>query len=121
MIDIYHSRRINYKKCVYWVRDESLAIADLNEWVLKEKQAGAFYAREMNFSKQVNAVNNIFMFDKNMLTLVTEDKVDDIARGCIVKYKNELWFVESVQANLHLKETEFSNDNHYTTYIALRK
>ena len=121
-IDIYHSRRTNYAECVYWVRDERTSVGDLNQWILKNKSNGVFYAREV--SPQYNQQNqqaNAFMFDRNVITLQTDDDVDELTRGCVVLYQGHPWMVDTVQRLLHRKESEFDVEQHYKTIISMRR
>lgn len=121
MIDIYHSRRGHFRYCQYWNRDESKEINDYTKWILSTFPNGSFYAKEVTSkTNQGNQINNIVMFDKNTITLVTNDKVSDIKRGSVVSYLNHAWLVENVQFETHLKESEFSTEE-YTTYITIAR
>ena len=121
-IDIYHSRRTNYEECIYWVRDESVAVGDLNQWVLKNKSNGVFYAKEVSPEyNQANPQANVFLFDKNIITLETDDDVDDIDRGCVVLYNGKPWMVDNVQRQLHRKESQFDTEKHYKTIVSIRR
>ena len=121
-IDIYHSRRTNYAECVYWVRDESVAIGDLNQWILKTKSNGVFYAREVNaIYNQANPQANVFMFDKDVIALETDDDVDDLSRGCVVLYNGKPWMVVDVQRKIHRKESEFDTEQHYKVIVNIRR
>lgn len=118
-IDIYHSRRINFTKCLYYKRNES--INDLSKYVLLEKPEGHFYARLYSpNSRQNQDIANTFRFSENSLTLVTEDDVDELKENNIVLYNGKAYVVMGVQRELHLKESQYSGE-HYTTYISLRK
>ena len=120
-IDIYHSRRANYAECWYWIRDERISVGDLSQWILKNKTNGMFYAREVNpLYNQENPIANAMMFDKNIISLETDDDVDDLTRGCVVLYAGKPWIVDNVQKRLHRKESEFDTEKHYKTIINLR-
>ncbi len=121
-IDIYHSRRSNYAECVYWIRDESVAIGDLNQWIMQNKPKGVFYAREVNaLYNQANPQANVFMVDKNVIALETDDDIDDISRGCVVLYNGKAWIIDNVQKKLHRKESEFDIEQHYKTVLNIRR
>ena len=121
-IDIYHSRRTNYAECRYWVRDESVAAGDLNQWILKNKSNGVFYAKEVSPKyNQANPQANVFMYDKDTITLETDDDVDELSRGCIVLYNGKPWMVSDVQKRVHEKESEFDIEKHYTTIVSIRR
>lgn len=121
-IDIYHSRRTNYEECFYWIRDERTSVGDLNQWILKNKHNGVFYAREVSPEyNQANPQANVFMLDKNMITLETDDDIDDISRGCVVLYNGKPWMVDNVQRKLHLKESQFDSEKHYTVIVSIRR
>lgn len=121
-IDIYHSRRTNYEECVYWVRDESVIVGDLNQWVLKNKSSGVFYAKEVSPEyNQANPQANAFLFDKDIITLETDDDVDELSRGCVVLYNGKPWMVNDVQRKLHRKESAFDIEKHYKTIVSIRR
>ena len=111
-IDIYHTRRTNYRICKYWNPNDKL---NRDAVVLQEVPAGIFYAEE------VNPIVNAFASDKNTITLKTNDNVEDLKRSSIVLYLGKSWTVNDVQREIHKKETQFSNDIHATTYINLRR
>ena len=121
-VDIYHSRRSNYTECVYWVRDDSPIVGSLNQWILKNESNGVFYAKEV--SPQYNQANpqaNVFMFDKDIITLETDDDVDELTRGCVVLYNGKPWMVDNVQRRLHRKESEFDTEQHFKTIVSIRR
>lgn len=118
MIDIYHSRRTHFRKCSYWLPVQT---NEIDKWILENKPEGSFYASEVNMkTNQGNQINNVIMYDRNMVTLVTNDEVDNISRGCIVLYLNHSWLVENVQRETHIQESEFGGE-HYTTYISISR
>lgn len=122
MVNLFHSRRINYKKCDYWIRDERTQTGPASQWVLYNTKSGSFYAHPITpKSNQANVVNGVWMVDKNNITLETEDNADNLSRGSIVKYNNELWLVESVQQKPYLKESEFSNREYYKYFIQITR
>lgn len=121
-IDIFHSRRNKYEECFYWIRDERVSVGDLNQWILKNKSNGMFYAREVNsLYNQANPQANVIMFDKDVIALETEDDVDEISRGCVVLYNGKPWIVDAVQKELHRKESEFDIEKHYKYIINIRR
>lgn len=118
-VDIYHSRRANFSKCVYYKRNEK--INDLSKYVLLEKPEGHFYTRLYSPNTRQNQdINNTFRFSENSFTLITEDHVEDLEENNVVIYRNKAYVVMSVQRKLHIKESQFGGE-HYTTYISLRK
>ena len=121
MIDIYHSRRGHFRYCQYWNRNEDDQIGDLTKWMLERKPSGSFYATEASPKQnQADQLSNVFLFDKNVITLVTNDNVKDIKRGSVVQYLYHAWMVQSVQFELHHKESEYATEE-YTTYISLTR
>ena len=121
MINIYHSRRGKFRRCRYWKRDTSKSV-DLNQYKLEKTATGIFYAIEINnLVNDQKQVSNVILFDKNTATLQTEDEINDISKGCIVEYLNEIWYVESCQFVPHIKEGEFSNKLHTSTIINIRR
>ena len=121
-VDVYHSRRTNYALCKYWVRNEKISDAQLNEYVLKTKPQGEFYAKEVNPNyNQENPQANAMMFQKNVITLETNDDINDIKVGNVVMYNGKLWHVEGIQSKLHRKESEFDTEEHYTIVLNIRR
>ena len=122
MIDIYHSRRTNYLDCEYWIRDERDSIANASKYVLNNKPSGIFHAKLVS-DKTVtdNQISNVMMFDRNMITIETDDIVDKIQKNSIVRCSEELWIVENVQAIPHKKEMQFSKHIHYKYVLSLRR
>lgn len=121
-IDLFHSRRTNYIPCDYWIRDERDSTGSPSQWILYNQPSGKFYARPVSVkSNQMNVINGVWALDKNMVTIETDDDITDINRGCIIKYDEQLWLVESVQREIHLKESEFSKHTDYKYTIAMTR
>lgn len=121
-VDLNHSRRTNYAECIYWIRDENDAIANASKWVLENQPAGDFYAKSVSpKTMQELPLQGTWMFDKNSITLETDDDISDITRGSIVKYNNKLWFVVDVQGEVHEKESAFSEEIDYKYFLLLRR
>lgn len=121
MIDIYHSRRGKFQRCVYWLRDTSKNI-DRNKFVLENEPTGTFYAKIVNnIINEAKQVQNAMLFDRDTVTIETNDDILDIKKGSLVKFLDEIWFVENASFMPHNKESEFSNKLHTTTYLNLRK
>lgn len=121
-VDLYHSRRINHKRCAYFKRNEDDSVGDMSVWVKNNRPTGYFYARKINTQnkEQANFVN-AFEIGRTNCLIETNDEIPDIEVNDIVVYKNVAWAVTSVQQLEHLKETEFSDGEHYTTVLGLRK
>lgn len=120
MIDIYHSRRGHFWKCTYWVRDLSNK-HDWNEWVLKEEPSGIFFAKQDGqLTKNKSDVMNVMLVDSHNVNIVTNDHIDDLIKGSLVKFNDLIWLVDSITQQVHLKESQFGK-GHYTSYIALRR
>lgn len=120
MIDIFHSRRLHYHYCDYYIRQNPKI--NIQNWVLNNKPDGCFYARFSNAVQQNGKdLNNIALFDSTHLTIETNDKVDELKKGCIVNFRNKFYMVDDVQRVPHEKEMEFNNEEEYTTFISLRK
>lgn len=120
MIDIYESRRTYYKKCAYYTRD--IKNYELSEYVLNNKPDGYFYAKEsQNRNNRQSPINNAFVFSADNTVIETRDDIDNIKAGCVVVFRGYNWYVDSVQMEIHNKESEFSNEIHATYYLSLRK
>ena len=121
-VDLFHSRRTNYLDCKYWVRDERDSRGNPSQWVLMNQPSGIFHAKLVSpFSNQRNITAGVWSTDSNHVTLETDDEVSDIKSGCIVEFDSQLWLVESVQGQIHNKESEFSKHLDYKYFIALKK
>lgn len=121
-VDLFHSRRANYDSCKYWIRDKRAQSGTPSQWVLYNQPNGSFYAKPVSVkSTQMNVINGVWALDNNHITLETDDDVNDIDRGHVVEYDGELWIVESVQREIHRKESEFCKHNDYRYFIALTK
>lgn len=121
-VDLFHSRRTNYSRCGYWVRDERNQSGSPSQWVLYNQPSGFFYAKPVSVkSNQMNVVNGVWALDSDHVAIETDDEVTDISRGCIVEYAEELWLVESVQRQAHWKESEFSKHQDYKYTISLTR
>ena len=121
-VDIFHSRRTCFAECKYWVRDERTIVGDVTAWILKKTPNGTFYAKEISpHYNQFNQIGNGFAFNKNGITLESDDDLSEISVGCIVLYNGHPWFVENVQKEIHRKESEFNIDIDYKYIISLRR
>lgn len=117
-IDIYKSRRTKHEKCFYY---NDAPTRDLAEWVLKAKPTGFFYAQQIHTRfHQGEQVQNVMMFDKNVINLHTSDRVDKLSKGSIILYRGHTWIVDNVQQTLNLRETEFGAES-YETFISVRQ
>lgn len=121
-VDLFHSRRANYHKCEYWIRDKRAQSGTPSQWVLMNVSSGFFWAKPLSVkSTQMNVINGTWASDRNNITLETDDDVIDIDRGCIVKFDDQLWLVEAVQREIHNKESEFCKHIDYKYIISLTK
>ena len=94
---------------------------DLAKYVLVAKPVGHFYARKYSpMSRNNQDVNNTFRFSETMLTIITEDDVDDLKENNVVLFEGHPYVVLNIQRKEHIKEGQFGHD-HYTTYSSLRK
>lgn len=119
-VDLFHSRRTAYQECKYWIRNNT--ISPSSEYVLKNTPSGTFFAKEI--SPQYNQFNNFangFSFNKDGITLVSDDDLHEITVGSIVLYNNKAWNVDNVQKEVHRKETEFNIEVDYKYYLTLRR
>ena len=119
-VDLFHSRRTNYHKCEYWIRDESNMAGSSSEWIVHNMVSGKFYAKQVRpLINRMNNIAGVWSVDMNETALFTEEDVDDLTRGSVVRFQGELWIVNSVQKTEHLKESEFRRkmDFSYTIEI----
>ena len=121
-VDIYHSRRTCYIECTYWIRDERSSVGDINQWILKNTPSGLFLAKEISpYSNQMNQTSGVYAYDRNSITLESDDDLEEIVRGSIVLYNGKTWMVNDVQKLVHRKETEFNVDLDYKYIINIRR
>ena len=121
-IDLFHSRRANYRKCEYWIRDERDSSGTPQEWVTYNQPSGRFYAKPASpKTNRMDALQGVWAFDSNGITIETDDYAEGIARGCLVRMDGELWLVESVQKAIHVKESEFSKRLRYRYTISMAR
>lgn len=121
-VDLFHSRRTNYFKCRYWIRNESDLVGDASKYIYNNSPSGSFYAKPISAkSNQINVVSGVWALDSEHITLETDDDITEIRRGCIVEYNNEIWVVDSNQYNTHLKESEFCKHPDYKYILSLSK
>lgn len=121
-VDVYTSRRTGYRKCPFWIRDERDSKGTPSQWVLQNMESGHFYAKpSVAKTNRMDPVTGVWGIDSNRVTIETNDHIDDLSRGCLVKYDGELWLVEMVQSIPHLKEMEFAKHSCKTTIISLIK
>ena len=121
-VDLFHSRRTNYLRCEYWVRDERDQTAPASEWVVYNQPSGVFYARFASpKSTRMDAISGVWAFDSDSLTLETDDHIDDISRGSLIRLEGEFWIVDTVQRVAHLKESEYARRADWRTTLAVRR
>lgn len=121
-VDLFHSRRTNYHKCRYWVRDERAITGTPEEWIYKHISDGSFYAKPVSVkSNQMNVVNGVWAIDNNQIALETDDHIETICRGSLVEFDNKLWLVENVQYSIHNKESEFAKHIDYKYTLSLTR
>lgn len=118
-IDINTSRRTLHNKCRYWkVKDKT---KDKSEIVYEQKEAGVFYAKEISaFSKDMQIIGEVFMFQSNVTTIVTTD-INDININDIVEFNNKIWRVVNVQKRRVMKQSQFSKKTSEMTYVQLKQ
>lgn len=122
-IDLFHSRRGRFHRCLYYLRDERTSIGDASKWILNRQPEGVFYAKPYSpETKSGNPISGVFMSDKNNKTIETEDDIDGMMKGSIVVEEDgSIWMVDNIQSSEHVKESEFSIHSHYSHVISLRR
>lgn len=121
-VDLFHSRRTSFAECKYWIRDERDRIGTASEWILKHTPSGTFYAREISPQyNQFNQVGNGFAFDRNGITLESDDDLTEITVGSVVLYNGKAWWVDNIQKEIHRKESQFNVDIDYKYILTIRR
>ena len=119
VINIYHSRRTNFRKCIFWTASDT---RDWNEWTTRNAPVGVFYAKEVSpLSSQGLPVQNAILVNQTYVTLETNDKIVSLTKGCIIKYLHNLWMVDSIQATPHLKESQYTGEEAGTYTVSIRR
>lgn len=122
MIDIYHGHRGKFNRCKYFTRNEDEEVGDLSQWVLNKSPKGIFFAKPVTTeTNQADNMGNVLMYDVNQIMIETTDETPELTRGCIVTFRGKVWITANVQRSPHIKETEFSQEDHCTTIISLRR
>ena len=118
--DRWVSRRDCHEKCMWWERDESVEGND--ELIMQRAPSGTFMAKEIAPEYYDNGVvGGSFMYDRATTTIRTPDNVEGLKNNCIVKYRDEKWFVVSVQRkNIRNNMTEFAPENFVPHYYIIQ-
>lgn len=120
-INLFHSRRTSYALCKYWKRKTN-GYGDANELIHNEKPSGYFYAKPMSAkNKDVETLQGVMMYDKDSLTLKTTDDIKDLKAQDIIEFRGSLWFVDNVQVEEIVKQTQFNYSNSFIYYLSIRK
>lgn len=114
-VDIYQSNRKFFEKCYFWKNDDKNNY-NLNEYVIKNKPEGFFYARKYNPIMQRKETVSSFMYNKSSLTIETNNLID-IDVNDIIKFSNEYWIVVNIQRIEKLRQMEFMRNNFDGTLI----
>lgn len=117
-VNIFHSRRKNYAKCLYWHSIKK----PYNELIYEVQPSGLFYACDISPKQERNnEIFNRFQFSSSTILLETDDNIGDLCVNDIVRYFNEYWIVSDIQKELHRKETYYSKKPIYKYIINIRK
>ena len=119
--DLWGSRRINFEYCEWYERDEK-ATKDLSKLVYKSKPTAIFYANEISAeSRQKQEFGGLFLGDESTIQIATQDDVEGIKGGDLVKFRGQMWHVTGTQATEVHKQGQFLDKTTKTTYIGLRR
>lgn len=118
-IDLLLGRRGDFEKCKYWIRDED--DEDLSQYVYETLPTGNFWAMEVSSEDlRKMVVNGVFMFDESLITIYTNGFID-LKKGDLVKFRDEVWIVQSCQSKRVRKSVQFMNHPPKRTYIQLKR
>ena len=119
--DLWGSRRINFEYYEWYERDEK-ATKDLSKLVYKSKPTAIFYAKEISAeSRQKQEFGGLFLGDESTIQIATQDDVEGIKGGDLVKFRGQMWHVTGTQATEVHKQGQFLDKTTKTTYIGLRR
>lgn len=121
-VDIFHSRRTNYQEVIFWIRNQQEAKENPEKWILTKQPSGTFYCKEVTPSfNQFNTNSGVYGYDKDSITLETDDDINEISRGSVILYNGRPWIVNDVQRLIHKKESEFNSELDYKYIINIRR
>lgn len=119
--DLWGSRRVNFEYCEWYERDEK-ATKDLSKLVYNKAPSAVFYAKETSAeSRQKQELGGLFLGDESTIQIVTQDDVEGIKGGDLVKFRGQMWHVSATQATEVHKQGQFLDKTTKTTYIGLRR
>ena len=119
-VDIYNSRRTNYHKCKYWLRDEN-GHNDNEQLILNKKPDGIFYARVTDTDvRDEMAFGGVFQFNNEKLHIETSDDINGLRKNDKVEFMGKMYVVDYVSQRMINKRSEFISKNMYITSIYLR-
>lgn len=123
MISLWSGGRDKFHKCEYWLVDENENTTKRNQVVYYSQPNGIFMAKISN--NEVEDKQNIddsFQFDVSYVTLETTDNIQDLKNNNIVRFKDKIYIVESIdKVPLRKNAEQFLNDFvPYKYYISLR-
>lgn len=119
--DLWGSRRINFEYCEWYERDEK-ATKDLSKLVYNKAPSAVFYAKETSSeSRQKQELGGLFLGDESTIQIVTQDDVEGIKGGDLVKFRGQMWHVTGTQSTEVHKQGQFLDKTTKTTYIGLRR
>lgn len=120
--DLFTSSRIYFNRCPYWCVDEEWLEMHPNEIAIKKKPTGYFNAKEESpFRTSNQIVGGAFMFERNDLTISTEDDIYDIKENDILKFRGEIYRISDIQRQPKLKQTQYSNRPSCKTFLTLKR
>ena len=90
--------------------------------VYKSKPTTIFYAKEISAeSRQKQEFGGLFLGDESTIQIATQDDVEGIKGGDLVKFRGQMWHVTGTQATEVHKQGQFLDKTTKTTYIGLRR
>ena len=100
---------------------ENVSYQTKEDWTKSSPECCSISVFKNRLQNSKENTNSAIQYDKDSITLYTDDETDGLEAGCIVVYRYSPWIVDGVQRKFHIKETEFSQKEHCTTIITLRK
>ena len=133
-VDLFTSRRNHFNKCYYWKRNNreeelkqdlytTVSVDDeTNELSYEREPDGWFDASEVgNYEQNNQIVAGAFMFDENLVTLETNDNIPLLGVNDIVVHDGFVWRVLRTARKKRKRQSQFSNDFSYKTFISLKR
>lgn len=124
---MFTDRRDKFDVCIYWKTDKEILDAYGNKIYNKldyveTEPSGSFYGKLYSpqyFDK--NIVGNSFMFDEEIVSIITDEDLSDLKINDIIKFRNEIYRVDTISKKPKRKNNQFNDEVGYSYIINLKR